>query len=228
MEEFYSTSFATWFSMDEDISIINSNTRKEKIKSFFVNNKKKLLGFLIIIILLIISFFGYGEFRDYQREKVSNLFYSTVIDYEKINKEKTATKLTQIIKLKDPTYSPLSLYFILDNDLISSRGQINNLFDILIKNTSLEKEIKNLVIYKKGLYNADQISENELLEILNPIIKSESIWSSHALYLLAEFFYSKDQKLKSKDFFNQIINSKKSNPSIVTESQKRLNRDLSD
>tara|TARA_B100001115_G_scaffold171287_1_gene153579 strand:- start:728 stop:1372 length:645 start_codon:yes stop_codon:yes gene_type:complete len=214
--------------MEEDISIINSNTRKEKIKSFFVNNKKKLLGFLIIIILLTISFFGYGEFRDYQREKVSNLFYSTVIDYEKNNKEKTATKLTQIIKLKDPTYSPLSLYFILDNDLISSRGQINNLFDILIKNTSLEKEIKNLVIYKKGLYNADQISENELLEILNPIIKSESIWSSHALYLLAEFFYSKDQKLKSKDFFNQIINSKKSNPSIVTEAQKRLNRDLSD
>ena len=214
--------------MEEDISIINSNTRKEKIKSFFVNNKKKLLGFLIIIILLTISFFGYGEFRDYQREKVSNLFYSTVIDYEKNNKEKTATKLTQIIKLKDPTYSPLSLYFILDNDLISSRGEINNLFDILIKNTSLEKEIKNLLIYKKGLYNADQISENELLEILNPIIKSESIWSSHALYLLAEFFYSKDQKLKSKDFFNQIINSKKSNPSIVTEAQKRLNRDLSD
>ena len=214
--------------MEEDISIINSNTRKEKIKSFFVNNKKKLLGFLIIIILLTISFFGYGEFRDYQREKVSNLFYSTVIDYEKNNKEKTATKLTQIIKLKDPTYSPLSLYFILDNDLISSRGQINNLFDILIKNTSLEKEIKNLLIYKKGLYNADQISENELLEILNPIIKSESVWSSHALYLLAEFFYSKDQKLKSKDFFNQIINSKKSNPSIVTEAQKRLNRDLSD
>ncbi len=214
--------------MEEDISIINSNTRKEKIKSFFVNNKKKLLGFLIIIILLTISFFGYGEFRDYQREKVSNLFYSTVIDYEKNNKEKTATKLTQIIKLKDPTYSPLSLYFILDNDLISSRGEINNLFDILIKNTSLEKEIKNLLIYKKGLYNADQISENELLEILNPIIKSESVWSSHALYLLAEFFYSKDQKLKSKDFFNQIINSKKSNPSIVTEAQKRLNRDLSD
>ena len=214
--------------MEEDISIINSNTRKEKIKSFFVNNKKKLLGFLIIVILLTISFFGYGEFRDYQREKVSNLFYSTVIDYEKNNKEKTATKLTQIIKLKDSTYSPLSLYFILDNDLISSRGQINNLFDILIKNTSLEKEIKNLVIYKKGLYNADQISENELLEILNPIIKSESVWTSHALYLLAEFFYSKDQKLKSKDFFNQIINLKKSNPSIVTEAQKRLNRDLSD
>ena len=214
--------------MDEDISIINSNTRKEKIKNFFLNNKKKILIFLVTIVLLIISFFGYGEFKDYQRERVSNLFYSTIIDYDVKNKEKTTNKLKQIIKLKDATYSPLSLYFILDNNLISDRSEINTLFDTLISKTSLDKEIKNLIIYKKGLYNADQVSENELLEILNPIIKSESVWSSHALYLLAEYFYSKDQKLKSKDFFNQIINSKKSNPSIVTESQKRLNRDLSD
>ena len=214
--------------MDEDISIINSDTRKEKIKNFFLNNKKKILIFLITILLLIISFFGYGEFKDYQREKVSNLFYSTIIDYDGNNKEKTTNKLKQIIKLKDATYSPLSLYFILDNNLISNRSEINSLFDILISKTSLDKEIKNLIIYKKGLYNADQVSENELLEILNPIIKSESVWSSHALYLLAEYFYSKNQKQKSKEFFNQIINLKKSNSDIVIQAQKRLNRDLSD
>ena len=221
-------SFAIWFSMDEDISIINSNTRKEKIKNFFLNNKKKILIFLVTIVLLIISFFGYGEFKDYQRERVSNLFYSTIIDYDGKNKEKTTNKLKQIIKLKDATYSPLSLYFILDNNLILNRSEINTLFDILISKTSLDKEIKNLIIYKKGLYNADQVSENELLEILNPIIKSESVWSSHALYLLAEYFYSKNQKQKSKEFFNQIINLKKPNSDIVIQAQKRLNRDLSD
>ena len=196
--------------MDENISIINSNTRKEKIKNFFLNNKKKILIFLIIIVLLMISFFGYGEFKDYQREKASNLFHSTIIDYDGNNKEKTANKLKQIIKLKDETYSPLSLYFILDNNLIPNPSEINTLFDTLISKTSLDKEIKNLIIYKKGLYNADQVSENELLEILNPIIKSESVWSSHALYLLAEYFYSKNQRQKSKEFFNQIINLKKS------------------
>ena len=74
--------------MDEDISIINSNTQKRKNKKFFLNNKKKY-NFLIIIVLLMISFFGYGEFKDYQREKVSNLFYSTIIDYDENNKEKT-------------------------------------------------------------------------------------------------------------------------------------------
>ena len=177
---------------------------------------------------MIISFFGYEEFKDNQRERVSNLFYSTIIDYDGNNKEKTANKLKQIIKLKDETYSPLSLYFILDNNLISNRGEINTLFDTLISKTSLDKEIKNLIIYKKGLYNADQVSENELLEILNPIIKSESVWSSHALYLLAEYFYSKNQKQKSKEFFNQIINLKKPNSDIVIQAQKRLNRDLSD
>jgi hypothetical protein len=214
--------------MDEDISIINSNTRKEKIKNFFLNNKKKVLIVIITIVLLMISFFGYGEFKDHQREKVSNLFYSTTIDYDGNNKEKTTNKLKEIIKLKDSTYSPLSLYFILDNNLISNRSEINTLFDTLISKTSLNKEIKNLIIYKKGLYNADQVSENELLEILNPIIKSESVWTSHALYLLAEYFYSKNQKQKSKEFFNQIVNLKKSNQDIVTQAQKRLNRDLSD
>ena len=228
MGGFYSMSFAIWFNMDEDISIINSNTRKEKVKNFFFNNKKKISIFLIVVVLIIISFFGYGEFKDYQREKVSNLFYSTTINFDEKKKEETTKKLIEIIRLKDPTYSPLSLYFILDNNLIVGRGKINELFDMLIDKTSLDKEIKNLIIYKKGLYNADEVSENELLEILNPIIKSDSVWSSHALYLLAEYFYSKNQKQKSKDFFNQIINSKKSNPDIVIEAQKRLNRDLSD
>ena len=214
--------------MDDDISLIDSNTRKEKIKNFLFENKKKLIIFLVTIILAVVLFFGYGEFIKIQNKKISNLYYSTTITFDKDNKEKTTTNLIKIINKKNSTYSPLSLYFILDNQLINDRNQINNLFEILINKTSLDKEIRNLIIYKKGLYNADQISENELLNILNPIIKNKSVWNSHALYLLAEYFYSKNQKQKSKDFFNQIINLKNSNPDIVVEAQKRLNRDLSD
>ena len=214
--------------MDEDISIINSNTRVEKIKKLFLNNKKKLLILLIIIIMTMISFFGYGEFKKIQKTEISDLYYYTIINYENENKDKTKEALLKIIEKKDSTYSPLSLYFVLDNELIQNKEQINGLFDILIDKTYLEKEIKNLVIYKKALFNADSISENELLNILNPIIKSKSIWNSHALYLLAEFFYSKNEKQKSKEFFDQIINSENSNPDILVEAQKRINRDLSD
>tara|TARA_B100001027_G_scaffold60753_1_gene41023 strand:+ start:296 stop:940 length:645 start_codon:yes stop_codon:yes gene_type:complete len=214
--------------MDDDIPIIELNTRKEKIKNFLFDNKKKLIIFFVVIILTVVLFFGYGEFIKIQNKKISNLYYSTTISFDKNNKKKTAENLIKIINKKDSTYSPLSLYFILDNQLINDRNQINDLFEILINKTSLNKEIKNLIIYKKGLYNADQISENELLNILNPIIKTKSVWNSDALYLLAEYFYSKNQKQKSKEFFSQIINLKNPNPDILVEAQKRLNRDLSD
>jgi len=214
--------------MDEDIEIINTNTRSEKIKNFLIDNKKKLLSIIVIIILSLLIFFVYSEFKKNQKIKLSNLYNSIIIEYDDTKKIKSAENLIEIINKKDPTYSLLSLYFIIDNNLISDKNQINTLFDILIKETSLDKEIKNLVIYKKGLFNADEINENELLSILNPLIKSESIWKSHALYLLAEFFYSKNEKQKSKDFFNQILNLKNSNPDILKEAQKRLNRDLSD
>ena len=83
-------------------------------------------------------------------------------------------------------------------------------------------------IYKKALYNADDSNESDLLNILNPVIKSESVWKSHALYLMAEYFYSKNEMQKSKEFFNQIVNLENANNEIKLESQKRLNRDLSD
>lgn len=95
----------------------------------------------------------------------------------------------------------------------------------MINKTKLDKEIKNLNIYKKGLYNSNSVSENELLMILNPLINSESIWKSHALYLVAEYFYSKDEKQKAKDFFDQIITLPQVNSDIKETTQKRLNRD---
>ena len=72
------------------------------------------------------------------------------------------------------------------------------------------------------------VNENELLDILKPLINSNSIWKSHALYLVAEYFYSKNEKQKSKEFFNQIISLENSNQILKIESQKRLNRDLSE
>ena len=139
-----------------------------------------------------------------------------------------ANELVSIVHEKDKTYSPLALYFLIDNNIISDNNKINELFDTVINETSLEKEIKNLLIYKKALFNSDFESENNLLTILKPIINSNSIWKSHALYLMAEYFYFKNEKQKSKDFFDQIITLENVNPKIKREAQKRLNRDFSE
>ena len=214
--------------MDEDISIINTNTRNEKIKNFFIQNKKKIISVLGVIVIFLIGYFAFGEYQDRKKIKISDSFNTITINYSESNKEKTAKDLIHIINEKNSTYSPLSLYFIIDNELINEKNKINELFDVIIYETSLDKEIKNLNIYKKALYNADDSNESDLLDILNPLIKSESVWKSHALYLMAEYFYSKNELQKSKEFFSQIVNLENANQEIKLESQKRLNRDLSE
>ena len=214
--------------MDEDISIINSNTRQEKVRNFFVNNKNKIISTIIILIVILVGAYSFDSYKTNKKKEISDKFNSTTLAYSESNKERTIQNLVEIINEKDPTYSPLSLYFIIDNKLISNQSEINSYFDILIEKVSLDKEIKNLVIYKKALFNADQAQESDLLNILNPLINSESVWRSHALYLMAEFFYSKDQKQKSKEFFNQIISLENPNSDIKLQAEKRLNRDLSD
>ena len=214
--------------MDEDVSIINTKTRNEKIKNFFINNKNKLIFGIIILLVGIVGVYIFDKYQINKKQRVSDTFNLVTIEYSENNKEKTTTKLIEIINEKDPTYSPLSLYFIIDNELISDQKQINGLFDILIDQTSLDDEIKNLVIYKKALFNADQSSEGDLLNLLNPLINSKSVWKSHALYLMAEYFYAKDQNQKSKEFFNQIISLENPNPDIRLQADKRLNRDLSE
>ncbi len=214
--------------MDEEITIINKNPRGEKIKNFLIKNKSFLFLSIAAFIIIIISVYSYEKYSENKKKKISENFNLITIEYSEKSKEKTAKKLIEIINMKDATYSPLSLYFIIDNNLLSDKNKIFSLFDIVINETSLDNEIKNLVIYKKALYYADELEENDLLKTVNPLIKSDSVWKSHALYLVAEYFYARDQKQKSKEFYNKIINTDGANYDIKQLAQTRLIRDLSE
>ena len=212
--------------MDEEIAIIESNTRSEKIKKFFISNKKNLIIGFSIILVVIIAYLSMQEVKKQAKIKLANKFNITTINFKTEDKQLTIDQLITLINENDDTYSPLALYFLIDNNLIDNNKEINILFDELINETSLDEEIKNLIIYKKALFNSDFSTENELLKILNPIINSESIWKPHALYLIAEYFYSKSEKQKAKEFFNRILLLPNANNDIKVESQKRLSRDL--
>ena len=214
--------------MDEEILIIDSKTRNEKIKNFFINNKKKLVACTSVLLVIIIGYFSLEEIKIRNKIKLAEKFNLVTINFQSQEKQKTINELTNLVKENEATYSPLALYFLIDNNLIKNKNEINILFDELIDETKLDKEIKNLIIYKKALFNSDFASENELLQMLNPIINSESIWKAHALYLIAEYFYSNNEKKKSKEFFSQILLLKNGNIEIKKQSQKRINRDLSE
>ena len=217
-----------WFNMDEDISIINSNTRNEKIKNFFINNKKYIILILTSIILSFFAYLAYDEIQERKINKLAEKYNNILINFDIATKDNFKNQLIKIINEKNSTYSPLALYFIIDNEIQTSNEEINKFFDIIIEQTNLNREIKNLVIFKKGLFNSDFETENNLIKILNPLINSESVWKSHALYLIAEYFFDKNQKQKAKEFYNQILNYEKSNENIIKETQRRLSRDFSE
>ncbi len=213
--------------MNDETQINLDNVKSNDIKSIIISNKKSII---ILTLFVLISFFAYFFYSDYKYEikfQNSEKYNLAIINYEKDNPNKSITIMKNIINSKDPTYSPLALYFLIDNQLLTKKEEINKYFDILINKVDLDEEIKKLIIYKKGLFNSDTANEDELLEIFKPLINDESLWKSHALYVLAEYFFSKGEKQKSKEFFEKILELKTSNPQIRIEAQKRLQRDFS-
>ena len=214
--------------MTDDNQTIIADVKSNNLKNTLINNKKSIIGILIFILILLFGYFFYSDFKNEKKVQISEKYNLAVISYEKDNPSTSITEMKAIINLKDPTYSPLALYFLIDNELLINKNELNDYFDILINNVDLHDEIKKLIIYKKGLYNSDTASEDELLEIFKPLINTQNLWKSHALYVLAEYFFSKDEKQKSKEFFEKIIELDNPNPQIKIEAQKRLQRDFSE
>ncbi len=214
--------------MDQEVEIISAETRKERIKNLIINNRKSIISTFIFLILLLFGFFIYQEYKKGNRDQLANKYNASIIEYENGNKSNILNSMKEIIEDKDKTYSPLAFYYLLDNDIITSKDEINKYFDILINEIGLDKENKNLTIFKKGLFNSDSSNENELLDILNPIIKSESIWKPHALYLMAEYYLAKNEKQKSKEFLEKLVSLENISDKIKLEAQKRLRSDLSE
>ncbi len=211
--------------MDEDIAIVNQSTRIEQIKNFLKNNQKKILTLIIIALIILISLFAFNETKERKKNKLAEVYNSIIFNSDKYSKTETKIKMLEIVNEKVETYSTLALYYLLDKKLIEDHNEMKNLFNVIIP-INKDPETRNLVIFKKALYFSDKLPENELLEILNPIINSESIWKQHGLLLMGNFYYSKKQFNKSKEFFQKIIELKNVNPKIKSDVEKRLNRDF--
>ena len=212
--------------MSEESQIISSDQNNTGIKSVLLNNKKLIIIFFTIILIILFSYFFYNDYKKDIKLQISEKYNLALINYNKNNSPTSTSVMKNVIMARDTTYSPLALYFLLDNDLLKDKQEINRYFDVLINETNLETEVKNLIIYKKGLYNSNSATEEELLNIFKPLINNDNLWRSHSLYIIAEYFFSKDEKQKSKEFFEKILEMDNSNPQIKIEAQKRLQRDF--
>ena len=213
--------------MDEDISIINQNTRNEYIKNFFKKNFKKLLFIVSIFLLILLSFFIYESLKKNKRYTLAKKYNDIIINNKNYTSQYIIENLKFIIDKKDKVYSPLALYYLLDNNYINSQNDINLLFDKIIS-IKQSNEKKHLIIFKKALFNLDNFTENQMLETLSPVINSDSVWKAHGLLLMAEFYLDKKELIKSKEFFTKVSEIENLNQSIKQDVQKKLSREFSE
>ena len=196
--------------MDEDIAIINQNTRIALIKNFFKKNDKKFLILLITSLIILVALFTFDEFKERKKKKFAEIYNSIIFDTNKYSEIEIKDKMIEIINSKIETYSNLALYYLIDKKLEKNQNEIKNLFDKVISSTK-DFEHKNLTIFKKALYFSDKFNEVEILEILNPLINSDSIWKQHGLLLMGDYYFHNKQFNKSKEFFQKIIELKNVN-----------------
>ena len=135
-------------------------------------------------------------------------FVDAKIYIQKGKKDRAKNILKELIYSKHSSYSALSLFVILNEKLITDENELSNLFNYILENHKFDKEMTNLLIYKKAMIQSNFVDESQLIDTLKPMISSESLWKPHALLLLADYFYSKNEVIKAKDFYSQVISSK--------------------
>ena len=66
------------------------------------------------------------------------------------------------------------------------------------------------------------VNEIELLETMKPLVSTENLWKPHALLLLGDYFVSKKEYLKAKEFFLQVLSLKNLNKAFYQKAQSQL------
>ena len=180
-------------------------TKKSKLKKFYELNKILIFSSILILIIVFGSFNFYLEKKKKEKILLSENYIQAKIYLENGNKTEAVNILKNVIFANDPAYSTLCFFLILNENLITDHKELLALFDHLLANNKFEKEIENLLIYKKALLNSNFAIESELLEGIKPLLNTETLWRPHALLLLGDYFVSKKEYFKAKQFYAQIL-----------------------
>ena len=183
-------------------------TKKSKLKRFYESNKVFIFSFIFIVIIFFGSFNFYLENKEKKRVLLSDNYLQAKIFLERGDKNKAMNLLKEVIFANDPTYSSLCLFLIMNQNLITDYKELSDLFDHLLENNKFSREVRNLLIYKKALLNSNFVNESELLESIRPLLNTETLWKPHGLLLLGDYFVSKGEYIKAKEFYQKIFTIK--------------------
>ena len=184
--------------------------KKVTIKDFLKSNIKILLTIFFILILIGLFFLWNDYTNKIKKKRVSQNFVEGKVLLSKNNNEDSLKILKEVITEKDETYSPLALYLIIDKNLEKDSNIINEYFDLVISISKLKTEDLNLLKLKKAIHISENSNEKELLDLLNPIINSKSIWRIQSIEFLGDYYFSKKQFKKAEQYYSILLNQENS------------------
>jgi len=197
-------------------------TKKSRIKKFYESNKIFIFSLILILIILFGSLSFYLENQERKKILLSENYIQAKIYLENGNNNEALNTLKKVIFANDSTYSTLSFFLILNQNLISDYKEISALYDHLLENNNFEKELRNLLIYKKSLFSSNFVSEIELLETMKPLLNTDTLWKPHALLLLGDYFMSKGENIKSREFYQQILSMNNLHKDLYDQAKSQL------
>ena len=197
-------------------------TKKSKIKKFYESNKILIFSSILILIISFGSLSFYLERKESKKILLSENYVQAKFYLENGNKSEALNTLKKVIFANDSTYSTLSFFLILNQNLISDYKEISILYDHLLENNKFEKELRNLLIYKKALFISNSIIESELLETIKPLLNTDTLWKPHALLLLGDYFMSKGENIKAIEFYQQILSINNLHKDLYNQAKSQL------
>jgi len=180
-------------------------TKKSKFKVFYDNYKTTIYSVIVILIISFIAFNFYLDSKGKQRVLLSENYLQAKLYLDNKNNVEALNILKSVIFANDPTYSTLSLFTIINQNLIIDHQEISNLFNHVLDKNKFSKELKNLLIFKKALFDSSFVDEDTMIKSLSALINSENIWKPHAIILLGDYFMSKGESLKAIEFYQKIF-----------------------
>jgi len=199
----------------------SENLEKKRTIKDFLKSNIKILSIIFFILILIGIFFLWLDYSNKTKKiRISQDFIEAKVLLSKNNNNGSLKILKRLIKEKDKTYSPLSLYLIIDKNLEENPNIINEYFDIVISIGKLETEDLNLLKLKKAIHISQNSNEKKLLDLLNPIINSDSIWRIQSVEFLGDYYFSKKQFKKAEQYYSLLLNEEE-NLSIDLSDLKR-------
>ncbi len=197
-------------------------TKKSKFRRLYDANKLLIFSTLFVLIIASISFSFYTVSREKKQILLADNYMVAIFYLQNNERDKGRKILKEIILANNRTYSTLSLFLILDEDLVEDQREISNLFDYLLANNKFEQEVKNLIIFKKTLFLSNFANELEMVENAKQLINTNTLWKPHALLLLGDYFSSKQQYLKAKEFYVQILSLQNLNMELYEQARSQL------